>query len=109
MRASARKPLKAGARFFTTSYTVCEATALVKRRLGGNAMRALGEAIERGFEVVWVDESINRDAWAEASRASERGPSLVDCAAFVVMRKTQTNTALAVDKHFAAAGFIVVP
>ena len=98
-----------GHRFVTTSYALVETGALVKRRLGRDAFRSLGEAVRRGMDVVWVDEALHDLAWAEAAQAGERGPSLVDCAGFQVMRSLGIDTALALDAHFRRAGFAVRP
>lgn len=98
-----------GAAFFTTSYTLVETGALVKDRLGQAAFRSLGEVVERSLDVVWVDEALHRRAWAEAAAATKRGPSLVDCVGFSIMRQLGVGTALAIDAHFRKAGFEVVP
>ncbi len=62
----------------TSSYVLVEAGSLVRSRLGVSAFRRLGEIMERGVEIVWVDEELHRRAWKEASAGGKRAPSLVD-------------------------------
>lgn len=104
-----RRLVEDGARFVTSSYALVETGALVKHRLGSAAFRTLGEVVERSVDIIWIDEALHQLAWADAARAPRRGPSLVDCAGFRVMRTLQIRTALAVDAHFRSAGFAIVP
>lgn len=93
----------------TSSYTVVEAGALVKRRLGATVFQALGETIDRSVEVVWVDESLHRRAWVKAAAEERQGPSLVDWTGFLVMKDRGIKTALAIDNHFRQQGFRILP
>ena len=93
----------------TTSYTLVEAGALVKRRLGKQAFEKLGETATQAFEIVWIDEDLHARAWALATKQARDGPSLVDCAAFLVMREEKVPVALAIDRHFRDEGFEVIP
>jgi predicted nucleic acid-binding protein len=97
------------AEMVTTSYTLVEAGALVRRRLGVAAFRALGETVKRGMDVLWVDEDLHHRAWYEASQAGRDGPSLVDWVSFLAMRSTGIDTALSLDRHFAKQGFRTLP
>lgn len=93
----------------THSYVVLETDALVRRRLGGKATRALHEAVLPTLELVFIDAALHRAAVATYLRAARRGPSLVDCASFAVMLEHGVGTALALDRHFSAAGFATIP
>jgi predicted nucleic acid-binding protein len=93
----------------TSSYTLVEAGALVRRRLGVKTFRALGEVASRAMEVVWVDEDLHDRAWAAASTGRKKGPSLVDHVAFEIMRDLELDTVLAIDRHFAREGFATLP
>ena len=93
----------------TSSYTLVEAGALVKRRLGVTVFQALGETIDQSTEVIWVDEELHRRAWAKAAEEPRRGPSLVDWVGFLVMRDLGVDSALAIDNHFRRQGFRTLP
>lgn len=89
----------------TTSYHVVETFALVQRRLGLPAVRALATDVLSVVEVRWVDESVHRAAVAAVLTAGKRDLSLVDCAAFVVMRERGVRDAFAFDADFEDQGF----
>ena len=93
----------------TTSYTLVESSALVRNRLGMQALKALGDTIEHAATVVWVDEDLHRRAWAEVVKESRRGPSLVDWVGFLAAEDLGITTAFALDKHFQKRGFRTVP
>ena len=93
----------------TSSYTMVEAGALVRRRLGVKPFRKLGEVVERAMDVIWVDEDIHGRAWEAASSGRRKGPSLVDHVAFLIMHDLGLDTALAIDRHFERAGFTTLP
>ena len=93
----------------TSSYVLVEAGALVRARLGTAAFRRLGDTIERGAEVVWVDEELHRRAWKAASKGGKRGPSFVDWVSFLLMAELNIETALAQDRHFVQQGFSTLP
>jgi predicted nucleic acid-binding protein len=93
----------------TSSYVVVEATALVQSRLGMPATRDLLEELVPALDVVWVDEDVHGAAVAAHLAAGRRDVSLVDHVSFEVMRRRGIRAALTVDRHFAEAGFDVVP
>lgn len=93
----------------THSYVVVETVALVERRLGSEAARDLLDGLVAQLHVVFVDESVHSASTAAYLGAGARGPSLVDCTSFEVMRRHGIRTALAVDRDFADAGFDVIP
>lgn len=98
-----------GYAFVTTSYTIVEATALVRSRLGMEYVRRLGDAVDAFEGIIWVDEALHRRAWSEAAKAGRNGPSLVDWVGFLVMRNRGIDTALAIDGHFNDQGFKTLP
>lgn len=91
----------------THNYIVVETTALVGRRLGGNAVRELHERILVAMPVRWVDESAH--ASAVSALLVSRGPSFVDLVSFEVMRRLRIERAFAFDHDFAEQGFELVP
>lgn len=93
----------------TSSYVVAETAALVQGRLGMPAARDLLEQLVPALDVVWVDEDLHGASVVSHLAAGRRDISLVDHVSFEVMRRHAIRTALAVDRHFAAAGFDVVP
>lgn len=93
----------------THSYVILETDALVRRRLGLRASRVLHETIFAPLDIVFVDAALHQAAVAAYLGSGKSGPSLVDCASFAVMRAHGIRAALAFDRHFAAAGFEVVP
>lgn len=92
----------------TTSYTLAESGALIRRRLGVDAFRKLGEFAHRALEIIWVDEDLHRRGWNQSLESGREGPGLVDCVAFHAMSDRGVDTALAVDRHFTAR-FAVLP
>ncbi len=93
----------------TSSYVVVETSALVQSRLGVAAARDLHERLLPALDVSWVEEDVHRAAVAALLAAGRRDVSLVDHVSFELMRRGSISTALAVDAHFAEAGFDVVP
>ena len=107
--AAVRDLASSGATLTTCSYTLVEAGALVKRRLGSGAFKKLGETVTDAMDVIWVDAELHAHAWANAAKHSRHGPSLVDCVSFIVMHDKGITTALALDEHFRAEGFQILP
>ena len=93
----------------TTSYVLVETSALVRSRLGLLAFKALGAAVDRAMEVVWVDEDLHRRAWAKAIHESKQGASLVDWVSFLAMKDLGIDHALTLDRHFRRQGFRTLP
>ena len=92
-----------------TSYTLLEAGALVKRRLGRKAFEELGALAAQAMTIIWVDEDLHGRAWALAAAQARRGPSLVDCTSFLIIKEQGIDAALTVDRHFRRRGFRVLP
>jgi predicted nucleic acid-binding protein len=59
--------------------------------------------------VGWVDETLHRKGMERLAREDRRDVSLVDCVSFEFMREKDVDAALAVDHHFADAGFRLLP
>jgi predicted nucleic acid-binding protein len=92
----------------THSYVAVESIALVQRRLGRSAVRALLEDLLPEIETIWVDEALHA-AGVAALLSSPSAISLVDHVSFAVMRERGIQNALAFDSDFAKAGFTVLP
>ena len=96
-------------RAVTHNYVVIETAALAHRRLGANVVRRLLEDLVPALDVAWVDASLQRAAASAYLRALRRRSSLVDHVSFALMRERGIALALALDRHFAAEGFGVLP
>ena len=92
-------------RLVSTSYVLVETYALLARRVGLEAAKALRSALEPLLDVVWVDQHLHGaglDGWA---RQDSRDVSLVDAVSFAVMRERKIDEAFAFDQDFERAGF----
>ncbi len=93
----------------THNYVVVESAALVDRRLGVEAARALLGDVLPAMSLVFVDESLHRAGISAYLAAPRRGPSLVDRVSFELMRHRGIALAFAFDRDFRAAGFSTAP
>lgn len=89
----------------THGAVVVEAAALVQRRLGLPAVRALLTELVPLCAVEWIDAELHALATSALLAAANRGVSLVDWTSFVVMRRRGIDTALAFDDDFVDQGF----
>ena len=60
-----------------------------------------------GVTVEHLTPELFESAFALYRRYTDKQWGLVDCVSFVVMRRMQLKTALAFDRHFTQAGFLV--
>lgn len=96
-------------RLVTTSYVVVETAALVQSRLGLPAVRDLLERLVPALDVEWVDRDLHEASVDAMLSAGRRAVSLVDHVSFEHMRRRRIRTAITLDRHFARAGFDVIP
>jgi len=87
------------------NYILVEASAVLLRRFGLEAVREFERKIVPVLKVVWVTPDLHRAAVAVQMAAGRRGLSLVDCASFEVMRRAGIQTAFAYDPHFEEFGY----
>ncbi|MDQ6774246.1 MAG: PIN domain-containing protein [Candidatus Dormibacteraeota bacterium] len=97
-----------GETLLTHNYVVVEIAALVQRRLGQAATRALFEDLVPVVSVVYVDEPMHHLA-ESAYLTVPAGPSFVDCVSFQVMRARGLREAFAFDDHFTKQGLQTLP
>jgi predicted nucleic acid-binding protein len=98
--------LASNERLLSTNYVLVETFALVQRRLGMDAVRAVEREIVPLLDVHWVDAEAHQAAITRfLQTASRRGPSLVDCSSFEVMHRHGVQRAFAFDPHFSEQGF----
>lgn len=106
---SAFPGLREEGEILTHNYVVVEAAALVQRRLGHVAVRALLEDLVPALKVIWIDEDTHRAAVAALLAASRRRVSFVDRVSFEVMRGHGVERAFAFDDDFRSQGFTTLP
>lgn len=103
------KLVSADERLATSSYVVVEVFALVQRRLGLDAVRALEANVMPIIPILWIEPEIHRRAIAALLAAGRTKLSLVDCASFELMREYGLRRAFTLDRHFAEQGFERIP
>ncbi len=102
---------KRGDRLLTTQLVLAETVTHLRRRGGYEPSRQVGAALLES-EVIEIaplsDEQLGA-AWREFVRNPDPKLSLCDAASFIVMRDRAIRTAFTFDRHFADAGFELVP
>ena len=58
------------------------------------------------FEIIHIDEDLDRKTWELLKNRPDKTWSLVDCSSFVMMQERELSEALTTDHHFEQAGFI---
>lgn len=107
-----RSSIRGGARLVTTNLVVAEMQILITRFRGPKeGIRFLDSLYQDpAHEVVCADRDLERaavDRWLR--RFADKPLSLADAVSFEVMRIRQIRQVLALDGHFALAGYDVVP
>jgi hypothetical protein len=95
----------------TTSCVVVETvTFLSSRGLHAKAVDVGASLMHSPFmECVFVNRDLFEEGWAFFQRHRDKTFSLTDCVSFVLMKRRRITTALTFDKHFAQAGFTMLP
>ncbi|MEA3308122.1 MAG: PIN domain-containing protein [Chloroflexota bacterium] len=93
----------------TSNYVILEASALVQRRLGMQALQLLHESLLAPVDIIWISQSLHRRALGNLWVANRRYLSLVDCTSFALMRELGLRHVFTFDKHFAEQGFTCLP
>jgi predicted nucleic acid-binding protein len=99
----------AASRRLLHNYVLAEFVALTTARRTPRAdalgfAAALTESSE--IEVVWIDESLHREAIAFLSSRIDKEWSLCDAVSFILMRQRGETEALTTDRDFEQAGFV---
>ena len=89
----------------TTNYVLVETHALVQRRLGMAAVKALYQDIVPVLQVEWIDSSQHAVAVGKLTATADRQLSLVDWVSFTLMRQLGIKAAFAFDADFDQQGF----
>ena len=98
-------------RYFLTSLVFVEAMSLLTKRVGKARAVGVGNWIlaSDSFPILHVDAAMQREAWRMFEGHSDKDWDMVDCSSFAFMRRHGLSTAFSFDRHFAQAGFQVVP
>jgi uncharacterized protein len=92
----------------THNYIISEYVALANARRFPrlSALTFVVDLLENpDIEVIWVDESLHREAVELLLARQDKSYSLCDSVSFVLMRQRGINTALTTDRHFEQEGF----
>jgi len=89
----------------TTNYVIVETTAVLHARRGIAVVRHFSTEIMPVLRVEWIGPDVHDVALAAVIAGGRRGPSIVDCVSFEVMRRNRITEALAFDRHFTESGY----
>ena len=89
----------------TSNYVIVETCALLQKRFGVSALRRFLEDILPAVMVEWVDVPVHTEGIGSLLASSRRGPNVVDCVSFAIMRKLGMADAFTFDHHFNDQGF----
>jgi predicted nucleic acid-binding protein len=100
----ARRPL------VTTNHVVGESYTLLLKRLGARSAREYLRKVRRDQAVrrVFVSQDWEEEAERLLEQYADQPFSYVDATSFVTMRRLKIPAALAFDKDFVVAGFMVI-
>jgi predicted nucleic acid-binding protein len=106
-----RERVARGVRGVTTNLVVAETHALLLRRVGRGPAEAFARVVVGPSSLIGTStperEAAALDEWI--GRFGEQDFSFADAVSFAVMAERGIREALAQDRHFATAGFVVVP
>lgn len=106
-----RSQVEAGARVVTTNLVVAETQVLLMRRVGIRPGADFVRLVRQPPNVVVQSTTGFEEAalvdWLE--RFGDQSFSLADAVSFVVMAQRGIREALTLDRHFATAGFLIIP
>jgi predicted nucleic acid-binding protein len=94
--------------FTTTSFILLECGNTAARRPYRNEVSVLRDKLEQRGELIIPTEDDWRAAWAAYDRGDAAQAGIVDQVSFVVMRKLGISDAFTNDRHFQAAGCMVL-
>jgi hypothetical protein len=103
--------LEAGSRLVTTNLVVAESYNLIRRRLGHSPAMSFLESLRASPRLIKIYSDADTESAAEdiLLRYDDQDFSFVDAVSFAVMQQEGIAEAFAFDRHFAAAGFTLVP
>ncbi len=95
----------------STNHVIGETYTLIRSRLGRAAAWQFLRSTRRSpsFRGIFVSEGQEEEAYSLLERYSDQAFSFVDATSFIVMKDQGISIGFAFDRHFAAAGFTVLP
>ncbi len=102
----------AGPTLLVTSLPViAEAQILIRRRLGGQAAGAFLKNVNESsrIQILFPGQAEETEAKGILQKYHDQDFSLADGISFALMKKEKINEAFTYDRHFATAGFVVLP
>lgn len=109
--AALRDRVQRGARIVTTNLIVAETHALLLRRTSRKVALAFVREVRRAPNIVVASSAEHEESavadWLE--KFDDQSFSFTDAVSFAVMSDRGARLALALDHHFAVAGFEVIP
>ena len=100
--------LENGDQLVTCNYVIVETCALLHKRYGIAALRAFLESILPAVLVEWVDLPAHSAGISALLTSGRKGPNIVDCVSFSIMRELAITDAFTFDRHFSENGFQVL-
>ena len=96
---------------FTTSYVFDETVTFFNSRSHHAKAVEVGNSllISRSVQLIHVDETLFQQSWKLFQQHQDKRYSLTDCISFATMRNRGIDVAMTFDKHFAQAGFQMLP
>ena len=104
-----QKWVQQGEPLLTSNYVVLEATTLIQRRLGMQAVSDLHAAMLPLISVEWVTRAVHGRSLNDFLAQDRRRLSLVDCTSFQLMRDLHLQRVFSFDRHFSEQGFTALP
>jgi predicted nucleic acid-binding protein len=103
--------LEGGGGFVSTDYIADETLTLIRVRLGLRAAVTWWDQVEQSTRLrwEWIDPARAEKARHWFFRWTDKDFSFTDCTSFVVMRELRLKQVLTTDRHFAQAGFAILP
>ena len=94
---------------YTTNYILDETITLLRFKASFNAALKFKKKIEKSkiLRVIWIDETVIKDANEIFRKYSDLKLSFTDCTSFAVMKRLGINSALSFDEDFKKMGFII--
>ena len=106
-----RELVKSMPTLVTTSFIFGEVVTFFNNRHRHDKAVEVGNKLmsSGSVELVHVDEELFFLAWSYFAKHGDKSYSLADCVSFVLMHRSGIEAALTFDRHFAQAGFTMLP
>lgn len=94
----------------TSNHVLGESYTLMRKLLGHDAATGFIRSLNRSrrVEILFTPQELEKKAYQLLERYDDQRFSFVDATSFVWMKKLRLREAFTFDKHFVAAGFMVM-